>query len=98
MNKPQNALDVIGTRVPDVGEPTMPDGWIDATAVAALYRVSLSQAQRYLSAWERDASEGRPAPRTMRHRSGRRGRPPLLVFEVDARAHLGLDDVAAEAA
>ncbi len=96
MNKPQFAIDVIGTRVPDAGATPakMPEGWIDADRVAKLFRVSLATAQRYLAAWEADALAGKSAPRTQRWRSGARGRPPLLVLDADARALLGLDDVA----
>lgn len=95
MNKAHNAPIVIGTGVPDAGvTPPMPPGWIDVEAVAALCYVSVSQAKRYLSAWEADVLAGKPAPRTQRWHTGRRGRPPLLAFEADVRAHLGLDDVA----
>lgn len=95
MNKAQKRPLVIGTGVPDAGVAApMPPGWIDAEAVAALCRVSVSQAQRYLGAWERDALNGTPAPRTQRWHTGRRGRPPFIAVEADVRAHLGLDDVA----
>lgn len=88
-NKPHRSPSVTGTPVPDAG-------WIDAAAVAALCRCSRSQALRLLGAWERAALAGQPAPRTQRWRSGRRGRPPLLAWADDVRAHLGID--AADAA
>jgi hypothetical protein len=81
--------------MPDTGAIlTMPDGWIDATALAELLRYSPRQARRDLSQWERDAADGRHAPRTRRWRTGAPGRPPLLAWADDVHAHLAIDEAA----
>lgn len=96
MNNTHHAPCVLGTRVPDAGvtPPMAPTGWFDAQALAELARVSISQARRYLSAWEREACEGRPAPRTTRWRRPLRGQPPLLAWAEDVYAHLAIDEAA----
>lgn len=81
--------------MPDTGAiPTMPPGWIDATALAELLRYSPRQARRDLATWEREAAAGRHAPRTRRWRTGAPGRPPLLAWAADVHAHLALDEAA----
>ena len=94
-NKGHHAPCVSGTALPDTGaNPTMPPGWIDATALAELLRYSPRQARRDLATWERDAAAGRHAPRTRRWRTGAPGRPPILAWADDVLAHLALDEAA----
>lgn len=96
INAPVSAVHVCPT---PAKRPALPEGWIDAERVSALARCSVRHARRLLSAWERDALEGRPAPRTQRWRSGGRGRPLLVALEADVRETLGLtNDDAADAA